>query len=225
LNEPSDTRDAIPVIAIDGPAASGKGTIAQRVAATLGFHYLDSGALYRLVALAAERAGLAYDDEVRIAALAVRLDATFRDGDIWLGSERVGTAIRTEAISAAASQVAALPTVREALLERQRAFRAAPGLVADGRDMGTVVFPCARLKIFLTASVQARADRRYKQLMEKGLGANIQALLRDIRERDARDSARLAAPLKPAEDAIEIDTTELTIQQVVDRVLALWREQ
>jgi cytidylate kinase len=214
-----------PVIAIDGPAASGKGTVAQRVAAALGLHYLDSGALYRLVALAAQRAGIPFDDEPAVAALARRLDADFRDGGVWLAGERVDAAIRTEAVSSAASRVAALPAVREALLERQRAFRAAPGLVAEGRDMGTVVFPRARLKIYLTASAEARAERRYKQLMEKGLGANIQALLRDIRERDARDSARLAAPLKPAEDAIEIDTTELTIQQVVDRVLALWREQ
>ena len=222
---PPDSRDAAPVIAIDGPAASGKGTVAQRVAEALGFHYLDSGALYRLVALAAERAGVAYGDEAGVAALAARFEVTFRDGDIWLDAERVGTAIRTEAISAAASHVAALPQVRAALLERQRAFRVPPGLVADGRDMGTVVFACAPLKIYLTASAQARAERRYKQLMEKGLGANMQTLLRDIRERDARDSARAAAPLAPAEDAIEIDTTALTIEQVVDRVLALWQQQ
>ncbi|MGH8666759.1 MAG: (d)CMP kinase [Burkholderiales bacterium] len=220
-----DPSDAIPVIAIDGPAASGKGTIAQRVAAILGFHYLDSGALYRLVALAAERAGVPYGDEAGVAARAARLDAAFRDGDVWLGAEPVGGAIRTESMSAAASRVAALPAVRQVLLARQRAFRAPPGLVADGRDMGTIVFPRARLKIYLTASVQARAQRRYKQLMEKGLGANIQTLLRDIRERDARDSARAAAPLKPAEDAIEIDTTALSIEQVVDRVLALWQKQ
>ena len=221
----SAASNAIPVIAIDGPAASGKGTVAQRVAAALGFHYLDSGALYRLVALAAARRGVSFDDEPAVAALAERLDAEFRDGEIWLGGERVDDAIRTEAVSAAASRVAALPAVRAALLERQRAFRAPPGLVAEGRDMGTVVFPAARLKIFLTASAEARAERRYKQLMEKGLGANMQALLRDIRERDARDSERSAAPLKPAEDAIEIDTTGLSIQQVVDRVLALWRSQ
>jgi cytidylate kinase len=222
---PSDPGDSIPVIAIDGPAASGKGTIAQRVAAILGFHYLDSGALYRLVALAAERAGVACDDEAGAAAVAARLDVQFRDGDIWLGARPVGDAIRTEAISAGASRVAALPAVRQALLARQRAFRAPPGLVADGRDMGTVVFPRARLKIYLTASVEARAERRYKQLMEKGLGANMQTLLRDIRERDARDSARTAAPLEPAGDAIEIDTTDLSIEQVVDRVLALWQQQ
>lgn len=217
--------DPAPVIAIDGPSASGKGTIAQQVARALGFHYLDSGALYRLVGLAAVRAGAALDDEPAVAAIAAGLDATFRDGEVWLGGERVDQAIRTEAVSAAASRVAALPQVRTALLARQRAFRAPPGLVAEGRDMGTVVFPDARLKIFLTASIEARAKRRYKQLMEKGLDANIQSLLRDIRERDARDSARSAAPLKPAEDAIEIDTTELSIEQVVARVLALWREQ
>jgi cytidylate kinase len=218
----SDSQVSAPVIAIDGPSASGKGTIALEVAAFLHFHYLDSGVLYRLVALSAVRAGAAFDDEPAVAALATALPADFRERGVWLGAERVDAAIRTEAISTAASRVAALPQVRTALLSRQRAFRAPPGLVADGRDMGTVVFPDARLKIFLTASAQARAERRYKQLMEKGLGANIQTLLRDIRERDARDSARAAAPLRPAEDAIEIDTTELSIQQVVDRVLALW---
>lgn len=222
---PAGSGDDIAVIAIDGPAASGKGTIARRIAAVLGFHYLDSGALYRLVALAAERDGIGCDDEAALAAAAARLDAQFRDGDIWLGALRVGDAIRTEAMSVAASRVAALPGVRRALLARQRAFRVPPGLVADGRDMGTVVFPHARLKIYLTASVQARAERRYKQLMEKGLSATIPTLLRDIRERDARDSARAVAPLEPAEDAIEVDTTELSIEQVVDRVLLLWQER
>jgi cytidylate kinase len=214
-----------PVIAIDGPAASGKGTIAKRIATALGFQYLDSGALYRLVALAAERAGIGLDDENAVTALTASLEARFDQGETWLARQPVGDAIRTEAISAGASRVAALAGVRAALLERQRAFCAPPGLVAEGRDMGTVVFPRASLKIYLTASARARAERRHKQLMEKGLGANIQALLRDIRERDARDSARAAAPLKPAEDAIEIDTTELSIEQVVDRILALWREQ
>jgi cytidylate kinase len=217
--------EAAPVIAIDGPAASGKGTIAQRVATVLGFHYLDSGSLYRLVALAAERAGVGSDDPARLSALARTLDVAFRGGEAQLSGEPVGTAIRSEAISGAASRVAAIAGVRQALLECQRALRRAPGLVAEGRDMGTVVFPDAGLKIFLTASAQARAERRYKQLMEKGLGANIQTLLRDIRERDARDSARAAAPLKPAVDAIEIDTKELHIEEVVDRVLALWRNR
>ena len=213
------------MIAIDGPAASGKGTIAQRVAAVLGFHYLDSGSLYRLVALAAERAGIACDDAHGLSALARTLDVAFRDGEAQLDGKPVGAAIRSEAISDAASRVAAITGVRQALLECQRALRRLPGLVAEGRDMGTVVFPDAGLKIFLTASAEARAQRRHKQLMEKGLSANIQDLLRDIRERDARDSARAAAPLKPAVDAIEIDTTELRIEEVVDRVLALWRNK
>jgi cytidylate kinase len=217
--------NVIPVIAIDGPAASGKGTVAQRVSTALGFHYLDSGALYRLVALAAARAGVALDEPVALTALAGTLDVGFRDGEALLGHEPVGAAIRSEAISGAASRVAAVPGVRQALLARQRAFRRAPGLVAEGRDMGTVVFPDAALKIYLNASAEARAERRHKQLMEKGLGANIQDLLRDIRERDARDSARAAAPLKPAADAIEIDTTNLRIEAVVDRVLALWRDR
>lgn len=214
-----------PIIAIDGPAASGKGTVAQRVARKLGFHYLDSGALYRLVALAAERSDVALDDERAVSALARTLDPDFTGDEVLLAGERVTDAIRHEAVSAAASKVAALPSVRSALLERQRAFQAPPGLVAEGRDMGTVVFPAARLKVFLTASAQARAERRHKQLREKGLGANIDDLLRDIRERDARDAARAAAPLKPAEDAVTIDTTALSVEQVVDRVLALWQEQ
>jgi cytidylate kinase len=216
---------APPVIAIDGPAASGKGTVAQRVAQRLGFNYLDSGALYRLVALAAERCGASFDDESRVSALARELDVDFAGEEVLLGGVRVTDAIRREAVSAAASKVAALGAVRAALLERQRAFQAAPGLVAEGRDMGTVVFPGAELKVFLTASAETRARRRHKQLMEKGLGATIDNLLRDIRERDARDAARAAAPLKPAEDAVTIDTTELSVEQVVDRVLALWREQ
>lgn len=217
--------NAIPVIAIDGPAASGKGTVAQRVSVALGFHYLDSGALYRLVALAAERAGVPADEPAALTALAATLDAGFRDGEALLGAEPVSAAIRREAISRAASRVAAVPGVRQALLARQRAFRRAPGLVAEGRDMGTVVFPDAGLKIYLTASAEARADRRHKQLMEKGLSATIEDLLRDIRERDARDSARAAAPLRQAPDAIAIDTTELRIEEVVDRVLALWRDR
>ena len=213
----------VPVIAIDGPAASGKGTVAARVAAALNYVYLDSGALYRLVALQAQRLGVAIDDPRRLAALAAALDARFEAGEIWLGGDRVTDAIRAEAISSGASQVAAHPPVREALLERQRAFLRPPGLVAEGRDMGTVVFPHAALKIFLTASAEVRAERRYKQLMEKGLSANMQALLIEIRQRDERDSARTAAPLKPAADAVTLDTTALEIQEVVDRILHLWR--
>ena len=213
----------IPVIAIDGPAASGKGTVAARVAALLGFAYLDSGALYRLVALAARKLGIGSDDATRLAPVARDLDARFSATDLWLDGEQVTDAIREESISAAASQVAAHPQVRDALLERQRAFLQPPGLVAEGRDMGTVVFPRAALKIFLTASAQVRAERRYKQLMEKGLSANMQALLNEIRQRDARDSARTVAPLKPAADAVILDTTDLEIHQVVDRILLLWQ--
>ena len=213
----------IPVIAIDGPAASGKGTVAARVAALLGFAYLDSGALYRLVALAARKLGIGSDDATRLAPIARDLDARFSATDLWLDDEQVTDAIREESISAAASQVAAHPQVRDALLERQRAFLQPPGLVAEGRDMGTVVFPRAGLKIFLTASAQVRAERRYKQLMEKGLSANMQALLQEIRQRDQRDSARAAAPLKPAADAVTLDTTALDVQQVVDRILHLWQ--
>jgi len=212
-----------PVIAIDGPAASGKGTVAERVARRLGFAYLDSGALYRLVALAVERAGVAPEVEREVARLAAALPAKFDDGVIYLGGEDVTAAIRTEAISAGASRVAALPTVRDALFERQRAFRTSPGLVAEGRDMGTVVFPDAALKVFLTATPEVRAERRYKQLIDKGLSANIDVLLREIRERDVRDSTRAAAPLKPAADAVVLDTTTLNVDEVVDNVLALWR--
>jgi cytidylate kinase len=212
-----------PVIAIDGPAASGKGTVAARVAARLAFHCLDSGALYRLVALAAQRARVAFSAAEALGEIAASLPATFRDGDILLAGESVAEAIRSEVISSGASQVAAHVLVREALLGRQRAFRQPPGLVAEGRDMGTVVFPDAALKVFLTASAAVRAERRHKQLMGKGLSANIASLLREIKERDERDKARASAPLKPAADAIELDTTTLGIDQAVDRVLAMWR--
>jgi 3-phosphoshikimate 1-carboxyvinyltransferase len=214
-------RDAAPVIAIDGPAASGKGTIAQGVAAALGYRYLDSGALYRLVALQAARQKVSFDDEPRLAALADGLDLRFADGRTFLSGQDVTEEIRAEEVSAMASKVAVLPRVRTALLTRQRAFRAWPGLVAEGRDMGTVVFPDAPLKIYLTASAEARARRRYKQLIDKGIPANIDGLLRDIRERDLRDSTRAAAPLVPAPDAVLLDTTDLTIAEVTDAVLAL----
>ncbi|MEJ5211362.1 MAG: bifunctional 3-phosphoshikimate 1-carboxyvinyltransferase/cytidylate kinase [Burkholderiales bacterium] len=213
----------VPVIAIDGPSASGKGTVAQRVAAQLGFHYLDSGALYRLVALAALRAGVAWDDEAGLARLAQGLDVRFEGGRVWLAGEEVTDAIRTEEVSQGASSVAQWPAVREALLDRQRAFRQPPGLVADGRDMGSVVFPDARLKIYLTASPEVRAQRRYKQLMEKGMSANIQTLLQDIRARDARDSQRSAAPLQKCADASLLDTSSLTIDQAVEAVLQQYR--
>ena len=211
---------AIPVIAIDGPSASGKGTVAQRVADRLGFHYLDSGALYRLVGLAARKAGVATSDEAAVSALAAALDARFEHGNIYLGQEVVTDTLRSEQAGAAASEVAALPAVRAALLQRQRDYRQAPGLVADGRDMGSVVFPDAVLKIFLTASAEERAQRRYKQLIDNGMGATIAALLEDIKARDERDSARSVAPLRKGGDAILLDTTSLSIEEAVDSVLA-----
>jgi 3-phosphoshikimate 1-carboxyvinyltransferase len=210
---------AVPVIAIDGPSASGKGTVAGRVAATLGFHYLDSGALYRLLALAAQRDGIALDDETALAALAGRIDIRFEGGDIWLDGAKVGDELRSEVTGGYASQVAALHGVRAALLDKQRSFRRAPGLVTDGRDMASVVFPDAVCKIFLTASAEARADRRYKQLKEKGMSANIAALLQDIKARDERDSQRSAAPLQQAPGASLLDTTALNIEQAVQEVL------
>lgn len=215
---------AAPVIAIDGPSASGKGTVAARVAASLGFGYLDSGALYRLTAVAAQRAGIDWADEPGVAAVASRLDVQFSESEICLDGQPVGDAIRTEEISAAASKVAALPAVREALLFRQRAFNRVPGLVGDGRDMGSVVFPDAPLKVFLTASTEARAERRYKQLIEKGFSANLPDLLLDLQQRDARDSQRSVAPLRQEADARLLDTTDLTIEEAVDRVLAWSRE-
>lgn len=213
----------IPIIAIDGPSASGKGTIAERVAEKLGFHVLDSGALYRLTALFAMRKGIALTDEAAVAALAASLPAEFRQGEIWLAGENVGQAIRAEEVGEGASKVAALPAVREALLARQRAYAQAPGLVADGRDMGTVVFPQAQTKVFLTASPEARAERRYKQLIEKGNSANLAALVRDMRARDERDTQRAVAPLKPAPDALVLDSTAMNIDQVVEAVLQSYR--
>jgi cytidylate kinase len=209
----------VPVIAIDGPAASGKGTIAQGVAAALGFRYLDSGSLYRLVGLDAIRRKVPFDDEPRLAALADGLELGFGDGRILLSGRDVTQEIRSEEVSAAASKVAVLPRVRTALLTRQRAFRAPPGLVAEGRDMGTVVFPDATLKIYLTASAEARATRRHKQLIDKGNSITIQGLLRDIRERDARDSARATAPLKTAADAMVVDTTDMAADAAIAYVL------
>jgi 3-phosphoshikimate 1-carboxyvinyltransferase len=214
----------VPVITIDGPSASGKGTVAQLVAQALGYHYLDSGALYRLVALAATTRGMDLGDEPALAALAGALGARFAAGEVWLDGRRVTEEIRTEACSVASSRVAAVPGVRAALLGRQRAFRQSPGLVADGRDMGSVVFPDARLKVFLTAAVEARAARRYKQLNDKGIPANIDTLLLDLRERDARDAARAVAPLRPAPDAKLLDTTGMTAEQAAQAVLTWSRE-
>jgi len=213
-----------PVIAIDGPSASGKGTVAARVAAVLGYAYLDSGALYRLTALAARKADVDWADEAGVAAIATSLDVEFSESDICLNGAVVGDAIRTEEMSAGASVVAALPAVREALLFRQRAFGKVPGLVGDGRDMGSVVFPRAVLKVFLTASAEARAERRYKQLNEKGLSANLPDLLLDLKQRDERDSQRSVAPLRQEADAKLLDTTHLTIEQAVNQVL-IWSKE
>ena len=208
-----------PVIAIDGPTASGKGTIAERVARSLGFHYLDSGALYRLLAWRALADGVRTDDGPALAIVASRLEPSFSAGRVELGGVDVTDAIRREEIGRAASQVAVHPGVRQALLDLQRARRRPPGLVADGRDMGTVVFPDACLKVYLTASVAARAERRHKQLIEKGFPANIDLLSQELRARDQRDSERTASPLKPAEDAYQLDSSGLTIDEVVAQVL------
>jgi cytidylate kinase len=209
----------IPVIAIDGPTASGKGTVAQRVAAALGWHYLDSGALYRLVALRALQTGVDAADAPAQADLARRLSPCF-DGDrIRLDGCDVTDEIRREDVGAMASRIAVHAPLRAALLDLQKRFRRPPGLVADGRDMGTVVFPDARLKVFLTASVEARAERRHKQLSEKGFPSNIAILLQDLRARDERDSSRLTAPLRPAEDARQVDSSDLSIEQVVSQIL------
>ena len=209
----------VPVVAIDGPSASGKGTVAARVAQALGFAHLDSGSLYRIVALTAIRRGVALDDEPTLAAIATDLPARFEGDRVMLEGDDVTEAIRSEACSVGASRVAALPTVREALFWRQRAYRRAPGLVGEGRDMGSVVFPDAPVKIFLTASVEARAERRYKQLMDKGMPANMADLLKDLRERDARDAQRAAAPLKQEEDAVLLDTSDMSVEQAVAFVL------
>jgi cytidylate kinase len=209
----------IPVITIDGPTASGKGTVAARVADRLGYHLLDSGALYRLTALSAMRAGLALDDEQAVARLAQELPAAFSNGDIFLGGEEVGELIRAEEVGNNASKIAAFPGVRQALYALQLGFRKAPGLVADGRDMGTVIFPNARLKVFLTASVEARAQRRYKQLIGKGISANMEGLLADLQARDERDTHRTVAPLVAAEGAYILDTSDMTVDEAVEQVL------
>ncbi len=215
---------SVPVIAIDGPTASGKGTVAQRVAAAVGFHYLDSGALYRLVALLALERGVAADDAAALAQLAATMRPRFVDGRIELDGRDVTDAIRTEEVGAMASRIAVHAPLRAALLDLQRSFRRPPGLVADGRDMGTVVFPDARLKVYLTANVEARADRRYKQLIEKGIAANIATLSADLRARDERDCRRSAAPLKPAKDAYRLDSTALAVDEVVARILDWYRK-
>lgn len=221
-------RERIPVICIDGPTASGKGTIAAEVAKALGYQPLDSGALYRITGLAASRAGLALDEtnEEAIAEMAlempIRFDAQQR---VWLGNEDISLAIRSEEAGMNASRVSALPAVRSALVDLQLSFQALPGLVADGRDMGTVIFPHAPLKVYLWASAQCRAERRYKQLISKGISANMCTLLADLEARDARDMNRATAPLKPAEDSLQLDSSEMTIEQVVAKVLTWWQER
>ncbi|SMF21185.1 (d)CMP kinase [Pseudogulbenkiania subflava] len=215
----------VPVITIDGPSASGKGTVAALVADQLGFHYLDSGSLYRLVALLAIRRGIPMEDEAVLAEAARQLPVAFADGTVWLDGEDAGDAIRGEEVGMGASRVGALPAVRAALLERQRAFRQEPGLVTDGRDMGSVVFPAATLKVFLTASADERASRRYKQLIGKGESANLQKIKQDIVDRDARDAARAVAPLRQEPDATLLDTTEMTIDQAVDAVVQWFKER
>ncbi len=214
----------IPVIAIDGPSASGKGTVARRVSESLGFHYLDSGTLYRLVALVASRTGVDLADEEALANITEYLDVTFEGTEIRLGSEDVTDIVRSEACGNGASRVAAHSQVRKALLGRQRAFRRNPGLVADGRDMCSVVFPDATLKIFLVANTETRAQRRYKQLMGKGVDVKIATILQDIRERDVRDSGRSVAPLKQDADSSSIDTTLLNITEVVNQILRQYAE-
>lgn len=211
-----------PVITIDGPTASGKGTVASRVAQQLGWHVLDSGALYRLTALACEQNMIDSDEESAVAQQAQALDVHFSAGRSYLNQVDVTDALRQEHIGLLASKIAAYPAVRKALLARQRAFQTGKGLVADGRDMGTVVFPDAPLKIFLVADVQSRAQRRYKQLIDKGISANLSDLLVDLQARDLRDTNRAVAPLKPAQDAYILDSSSLSIEETVNQVLQYW---
>jgi cytidylate kinase len=215
--------NVIPVIAIDGPSASGKGTVAALVAKELGFHYLDSGAIYRVTAHAALNRGIDLTDETALVALARKLGLRFDGTEVYLDGLPVGDAIRTEEAGRSASKIAALPALRGALLELQRTFRKAPGLVTDGRDMGSVVFPDATVKVFLTATAEERAKRRYKQLIEKGFGANLPALVQDLQERDARDANRASAPLRQEADANLLETTDMTIAHAVDQVIGWYR--
>ncbi len=220
--------ETAPVITIDGPGGVGKGTISRLIACRLGWHLLDSGALYRVTALAALKQGVDFSDIAAVTQVASTLDVVFEPGNsevrVMLAGADVSAEIRTEACGELASRVATISAVRQALLARQRAFRVAPGLVADGRDMGTVVFPDAELKIYLTASAEERAKRRHKQLIDKGVSVNLTRLLEDIVERDERDMSREVAPLKPAEDAVLVDTTTLSIDEVVTQVSDLWNK-
>jgi len=225
-------RNEIPVIAIDGPSGSGKGVITWRLARALGFHILDSGALYRIIGLAARKRGVSFDDEPALVAVATHMKIEFVPTDhienpvtVLLDGEDVSAAIRTDEAGTDASQVAPIPAVRDAIGDLQRAFKQPPGLVADGRDMGTVVFTDATVKIYLTASAEARAERRYKQLIDKGIGVSLHDLFLSIQARDARDMNRKVAPLKPADDAVIIDSTDLSIDEVFDKVLATVTER
>lgn len=209
----------IPVIAIDGPSASGKGTVAQRVAKQLGYHYLDSGALYRLVALAAKTVNISWQNAKELAALTAELDIRFEAEKILLNGQDVSDAVRSEEMGKGASEVAVHPEVRAALMDLQHSFRKMPGLVADGRDMATVVFPDAATIIYLTASAEVRAERRYKQLIEKGKHANLQEILHDLQQRDARDSQRSTAPLQQCQDAKLLETSQMSIEEAVNFVL------
>jgi cytidylate kinase len=210
---------AVPVVTIDGPGGAGKGTVASAIAKALGWHLLDSGALYRIIAVAGLADGIALDDAQALVEMSEGLDIVFDDGQVRVNGANLTDAIRTEEAGNSASQVAALPPVRDAIFALQQGFQRAPGLVADGRDMGTVVFTDAPVKIFLDASAEARAERRYNQLKNNGLGVNFRALLEQIQERDARDRERVVAPLKPADDALIIDSTEMTIDEVVATVM------
>ena len=224
LSASSDTSTLAPVIAIDGPSASGKGTVAQLVAQALGFHYLDSGALYRLVALAAQKNNIEWDQADALGELAKNLKIEFKEGEIYLDGNRITEAVRSEQMSRGASEVAVHPQVRAALLGLQHNFRQFPGLVGDGRDIASVIFTDAKLKIFLTASVEVRAERRYQQLINKGMQADYEQILADLQQRDLRDSARSASPLIQVQDALLLDTTQRSIEQAVAFVIAAYKK-
>jgi cytidylate kinase len=225
VSKPDGAVSDVPVIAVDGPGGSGKGTITTRLANHLGWHFLDSGALYRLTALAVMKKQVPLEDENSLGEVAANLDIRFEtigsDVISWLDGENVSDSLRFEETGVLASKIAVIAVVRSALTGRQRRFRQAPGLVADGRDMGTVIFPDAKLKIFLTASAQIRAERRYKQLKEKGESVNLARLFREIQARDLRDQSRSVAPLRPAEDAVIIDSTKLSIEEVFSKIVSL----